>query len=225
MLQIPHTAGGQGQRGGRGPPILRGVGADAPAAGAPSCTLCHAAATAPAAAAPRLANGGLPQRVLPQTGWRGVSPPTISPGPPGAPMPAGTRGPGRGGPSGMSPGNKGSGSQWQTRAGQGTRARKRAMPCAWGAFVRALLGNGTGSHQLLPVRARRPPQGDGSTNGTGVLRYAARHAEAAPGRAGLCGLGHAWLATTTARDRQPERTAATAAFGSTEARQSVGGGR
>ena len=74
-----------------------------------------------------------------------------------SPMPAGTCGLGRGGPSGTGPGNGGSSTQRQARAGKGTRVYGRAMPRAWGAFVRAPSGNGTRSRQLLPVRARWPP--------------------------------------------------------------------
>ena len=58
----------------------------------------------------------------------------------------------------------------------------------------ALPGNGPGGCQLLPVRTRRPPQGNGSTDGPGIVRHVTRHVEATAGGAGLRGQRHAWLA-------------------------------
>ena len=80
------------------------------------------------------------------------------------------------------------------RAWQGTRLHRRALPHAWGAVMRALPGNGPGSCQLLPVRTHRPPQGNRSANGPGIVRHATGHAEPATGGAGLRGQRHAWLA-------------------------------
>ena len=80
------------------------------------------------------------------------------------------------------------------RARQGTWLHKRALPHAWGAVMRALLGNRPASCQLLPVRTHKPPQGNRSANGPGMVRHATGHAEAAAGGAGPRSQRHAWLA-------------------------------
>ena len=87
------------------------------------------------------------------------------------------------------------GSLFSARARQETWVHGRALPHAWGTVVRALSGDGTGSCQLLPVRAHGPPHGSRSTNGPGIVRHATGHAEAVAGGAGLHGHRHAWLAT------------------------------
>ena len=54
--------------------------------------------------------------------------------------------------------------------------------------------HGAPSCKLLPVRTRRPPQGNRSTHGLGIVSHTARQAEAAAGGAVLRGPRHAWLA-------------------------------
>ena len=50
------------------------------------------------------------------------------------------------------------------------------MPHTQGAFMRA---RSRGSQWLL-VWAHQPPHGDGGTQGTGIVRHVAGHAEAVP---------------------------------------------
>ena len=71
--------------------------------------------------------------------------------------------------------------------GKGRGSTGGILPHAWGAVMRALPGNGPGGCQLLPVRTRRPPQGNRSANGLGIVHHATRHAETAAGGVGLRG--------------------------------------
>ena len=86
-------------------------------------------------------------------------------------------------------------SAWST---QKTWIHWGALPHAWGTVMRALPREGPKGCKLLLVGTHRPPQGNRSTHGPGMVRHAARQAERVSAERGM----HGWLQRLNEQENQ-----------------------